>query len=224
MKKFCLILTLVILSIAFSIAFTSCKNAVSLDLYLSEIRSAVYYGKFDNYSLSVYVEEKETPYLSDGFVGEMKKYVTVRVEDYRLALNDATVTVIFGNTECFGKFNYSPLDGKFITEIETNKLPIANEITIKLKSNGEEEVFTLEKLSVSGAINYQTALDKVSYYKEKEIKKMLSSKGATIETRVRILNEDKSVYYFVSVTDQKGETIAFLVDGATGEILAEKTF
>jgi hypothetical protein len=53
---------------------------------------------------------------------------------------------------------------------------------------------------------------------------MLSSKGATIETRVRILNEDKSVYYFVSVTDQKGETIAFLVDGANGEILAEKTF
>jgi hypothetical protein len=154
----------------------------------------------------------------------MKKYVTVRVEDYRLALNDATVIVIFGNTECFGKFNYSPLDGKFITEIETNKLPIANEITIKLKSNGEEEVFTLEKLSVSGAINYQTALDKVSCYKEKEIKKMLSSKGATIETRVRILNEDKSVYYFVSVTDQKGETIAFLVDGANGEILAEKTF
>ena len=220
MKKFCLILTLVILSFA----FVSCKNAVNLELYLSEIRSVVYYGKFDNYSLSVYVEEKETPYLSDGFVGEMKKYVTVRVEDYRLALNDATVTVIFGNTECFGKFNYSPLDGKFITEIETNKLPIANEITIKLKSNGEEEVFTLEKLSVSGAINYQTALDKVSYYKEKEIKKMLSSKGATIETRVRILNEDKSVYYFVSVTDQKGETIAFLVDGATGEILAEKTF
>ena len=219
MKKSCLILAI----IALSFFFVSCKNAVNLEMYLSENRHSVYYGSFDDYSLSVYLEEKESPYLSDGYVGEIKKYITVRVEDYRSALNDASVTIIFGDKEYFGKFNYSPLDGKFITEIEVDKLPNHNELTLKLSSSGVENVFTLSKLE-SSKISYKTALDKVAYYKSKEIQKMLSGSGATIETRVRVLNEDKNVYYYVSITDQSGSTIAFLVDGATGEILAEKTF
>ena len=202
----------------------SCKNAINLEMYLSEIRSSAYECVSDDFSVTVYAEEKESPYLSDGFVAQMKKYVTVKIEDYKSSLSDASVTVKYGDVECFGKFEYSPLNGKFLTEIEVEKLPAVDELELTVVNAGEEKILTAKKVSKEGSISYKTALDKVAFAKSKEIEKMLSGDGSSIETRVRLITEGDSVYYFVSVTDSSGKIHAYLVDGQTGEIVAEKEF
>ncbi len=204
------------------VALPSCKNAINLEMYLSEIRSVAYECSNDEYAVSVYAEEKESPYLSDGFVAEMKKYVTVKIESYKTSLSDASVVVNYGENSIYGKFEYSPLNGKFITEIEVSELPAENSIEVIIKESGEQKVFTAEKVIVKGAISYKNALDKVAYLKSKQIERMLSGNGSSIEARVRILTEGGGVYYFVSITDVSGKTFAYLVDGETGEIVAEK--
>ena len=202
----------------------SCKNTINLEMYLSEIRHCVYKYEGEDYSVTVYAEEKESPYLNDGYVGEIKKYLTVKIEDYKSSLSDASVTLSFGDITATGKFEYSPLNGKFLTEIEVSKLPTEERLTATVKNVGEEKSFEIEKFTSNGKISYSTALEKVAESEQKAIEKMLSPSGASIEARVRILTEGESVYYYVSITDKNGSTSAFLVDGASGEILARKDF
>lgn len=218
MKRF----LLTFLVVAVSVLLVSCKNAVNLEMYLSEIRSVVYTYSGDNYSLSVYGEEKESPYISDGFVGQLKTYVTVKIENYKTPLDNASVTVNFNEKSVSGKFDYSPLSGKFIAEIETDGLPTDSEIGLIIASGGNEETFTLSKFSKEGQIDYKTALNSVSYEKNDEIKKMLNGNGDSIEVRVRVLTEGESVYYYVAVIGKDEKSLTCLVDGASGKILAER--
>ncbi|MBO7214914.1 MAG: hypothetical protein J6V66_05405 [Clostridia bacterium] len=218
MKKIILILVCV-----FAAMLSSCKNTVNLEMYLSEVRHSVYKYQGEDYTVTVYLEEKESPYLSDGFVSEMKKYVTIKIEDYKSSLSDASIKLAYGDTEILGKFEYSPLNGKFTAQIEVSTLPSESEMTATVKNEGEEKSFILTKLNSSGKISYQTALDKVAYAKSDEIEKALSGGGTSIETRVRIISEGESVYYYVAIIDKTGKESAYLVDGYSGEILAEKT-
>lgn len=218
MKRF-LVSLLVILSSLFCI---SCKDAINLEMYLSEIRSVVYSYSGENYSLTVYGEQKEDPYLSDGYVGQMKTMITVKIENYKTSLDDASIIICYGDEKVGGNFDYSPLNGKFIAEIEVDKLPSENQIEVTVTCSGNEESFTLEKFSKEGQIDYKTALNNVSYEKNEQIKKLLSGNGDSIEVRVRVLTEGESVYYYVAIIGKEGKSYSYLVDGASGKILAER--
>ncbi len=218
MKRF-LLTVLVIFTLPFCI---SCKDAINLEMYLSEIRSAVYTHVGDNYTLTLYAEQKETPYISDGYVGEMKSIITVKIEKYKTALDDARVTVSYGDEKVSGNFDYNALRGKFTAEMEVDRLPSENEIELTVSIGGSEESFTLEKFSKDGQIDYTTALNSVSYEKNDCIKELLSGNGDTIEVRVRILTEGESVYYYVAIIGKDGKSFTYLVDGASGKILAER--
>ncbi len=214
---------LIILIIAFCLTLfvSSCKNEVDLEMYLSEKRTSVYSIKSEEYSLTVYGEEREDPFLSDGYVGTIKKFITVRLEDYQKSLDDASVTLSFDGITLSGKFEYSPLNGKFTTELETETLPTSNEITAVIKNGGEEKTFTLQGCLLEG-VDYKTALSSVSKSASSEIDKMLSN-GSSLEVRLRIILEEDRTYYYVSLINKSGKTLAYLVDGQSGEILASKT-
>ena len=213
----------IILLVAFCLLLfvSSCKNDIDLEMYLSEKRTAVYFVKGEDYSLTVYGEEREDPFISDGYVGTIKKFLTVRLEDYQKALDDASVTISFDGISLTGKFEYSPLNGKFCAEIETESLPTLSEITAVIKNGGEERTFNLSGYSSDG-IDYKTALSSVSKTAKTEIENMLSQ-TSSLEVRLRIILEEDRVYYYVSLIDKTGKTLAYLVDGSNGEILASKT-
>ncbi|MBE5744368.1 MAG: hypothetical protein E7358_06660 [Clostridiales bacterium] len=219
MKRILLIFALIICSVF----FISCKDAINLEMYLSEIRNVVYIYNGEDYTLTVYGEQKETPYLSDGYVSEMKTFVTVKIENYKTALDDASVTVNFGEQTLTSNFEYDPLSGKFTAQMETQKLPSENEIEVKVCCNGNENLFTVQKISNEGQIDYKTALNNVSYEKNAEIKKMLSGSGDSIEVRIRLLSEGDSVYYYVAIIAKEGKSFTYLIDGASGKILAERS-
>lgn len=213
----------IILIIAFCITFfvSSCKNEINLEMYLSQKRTSVYSVTSEEYSLTVYGEEREDPFLSDGYVGTVKKFITVRLEDYQKSLDDASVTLNFDGISLSGKFEYSPLNGKFTTELETESLPTSNEITAVIKNGAEEKTFTLQGCSSEG-VDYKTALNSVSKSASSEIDKMLSN-GSSLEVRLRVILDKERTYYYVSLIDKNGKTLAYLVDGQSGEILASKT-
>ena len=213
----------IILLVAFCLLFfvSSCKNEVDLEMYLSEKRTQAYFVKSEDYSLTVYGEEREDPFISDGYVGSVKKYITVRLEDYQKSLDDASVTISFDGISLTGKFEYGPLNGKFCTELETEKLPSSSEITATVKNGGEEKTLTLSGC-LATEIDYKTALSSVSKTAKTEIENMLNT-TSSLEVRLRIILEEDRIYYYVSLIDKTGKTLAYLVDGSNGEILASKT-
>lgn len=219
MKKLIAIFVMFLLTLFAS----SCKNQLNLEMYLSQNRSVAYVNQSSDYLLTVYGEEREDSFLSDGFVGSQKKFITVRLEDYKKSLDEASVTLSFGGTTVEGKFEYSPLNGKFVTEIETDKLPTDKEITAVIKNAGEETTLTLSGFTLDGAIDYKEALSSVSKTAVKEINKMLEG-GGSIEVRLRKIVQSNRLYYYVSIIDKAGKTLAYLVDGENGKVIASKTF
>ncbi len=216
---------LIVIMLAFCITLfvSSCKNELNLEMYLSQNRAVAYLSTTDDYVLTVYGEEREDPFISDGFVGTQKKFITVRLEDYKKSLDDAQVSLSFNGITLEGRFEYSPLNGKFVTEIETEKLPTDNQITAVIKNGGEETTLTLSGFSAQSSIDYKGALSSVTKSANKEINKMLDGNGS-IEVRLRKIVQDERLYYYVSVIDKSGKTLAYLVDGESGDILASKSF
>ena len=202
---------------------SSCKNELSLEMYLSQNRSVAYVSVSENYTLTVYGEEREDPFISDGFVGTQKKFITVRLEDYKQSLDDARVSLSFNGITLEGKFEYSPLNGKFTTEIQTESLPTDNQIVAVIKNAGEETTLTLSSFTAENSIDYKSALNSVTKTAGKEINKMLEGNGS-IEVRLRKIAQSNRLYYYVSVIDKSGNTLAYLVDGESGNVLASKSF
>ena len=204
------------------IVVSSCKNEIDLSIYLSQKRTAVYTVSDEDYTLILYGEEREDPFISDGYVGSMKKFVTVRVEDCKRSLDDASVSITYGDVTLTGKFEYSPLNGKYIIEMETSKLPTAKEITAVIKNAGEEKTVTLLGYD-SSKIDCNKALISVSKNAEDYLNKLKNGNNLSIEVRLRTIFQEERIYFYVSIIDKSGKTVAYLVDGQSFEILASKT-
>lgn len=212
---------LIVLSMFF---ISSCNRSAELEMYLSQIRTSVYKYQGNDYTVTVFGEEKETPFISDGFVSELKKYVTVKIENFTTSPDEATVVLTYNDVTCSGKFEYNPINGKFTAVMETAVLPTCEEINLVIKNAGNEQVIVAKNVCDSKVIDYKQALKSVSTKAGGKINKMLDEAGNSIEIRLRILVEGNRPYYYVSAVEKSGKTLAFLVDGLSGEVLAEREF
>ena len=63
--------------IATLVISSSCKNSIDLSVYISELRLGIYECTSEEFNVSVLVEEREYPFIAEGFVGTIKKVLTV---------------------------------------------------------------------------------------------------------------------------------------------------
>ena len=217
MKKF--LAFLIVVSVA---VLASCSSKINLEMYLSEIRTVIYAYEGDGVKLTVYGQEREDPYQLDGYVGKLKKSLTVRLETEAQTPDGASVKIRYGESEFSGAFEYNPINGKFVAEIDVSELPVGA-VKALLKIEGEERELELENKVNANAISVSEVLNSVAKYGNSEIEKMMSGGGNSIEVHLRILHEGNNNYYYVGITDKTGCTVAYLVDGTSGKVLAGKT-
>ena len=213
-----------ILVIATMLFITACNRSAELEMYLSQVRTSIYKCQTADYTVTVYGEEKETPFLSDGFVGTIKKYVTVKIENFTKSPDDAQVDIYYGDISLSGRFEYNPLNGKFTAVLDAQVLPTGDIINVVIKNGENEQALVAKNVISNEVIDYKKALKSVSSKAGSKINKMLDAGGNSIEVRLRILMEGNRPYYYVSAIEKSGKTIAFLVDGLNGEVLAEREF
>ena len=137
-------------------------------------------------------------------------------------LDDASILISYDGVTLKGNFEYSPLSGKYITEFEVENLPSKNDISAVIKNDGEEYTFTLSGYNLSGE-NYKSALQAVSKSASGYLDKLKSNGSYLMEVRLRTIYQEDRIYYYVSIIDKQGKTLAYLVDGESFEILASKT-
>lgn len=219
MKKiFCLICTIIM-----SLAVFSCKAEVDLTAYISELRENVYVGEIEGVKITVYAEKRETPFIADSYVGEMKNILIVKIDNQNAMTDGASIEISYDKITKNGDFEYHPIGGKYVTTIEVDALPKSAQINAKLKCNGlEREMLLLSAIS-SDSITPKQALDSIKKHDKKTVEEVFESGKVEAEIHVRIMPDGERNFYYVGFALKNGDTKAYLIDGKSGEILAKKT-
>ena len=139
MKK--LLAFLIMLTLVITPLF-GCKPEKGLEVYLSELRSDLFEGKSQTYTLKAGYGFKETPFINDGVVGE-----TVSTLSFRLGgavVDGATYTVSFtSGSETFSKeFSLNPITHSLTAVIEVDNFS-AKEFTATITSSSKSEQVVL---------------------------------------------------------------------------------
>ncbi len=213
-------LVCVVLVLFFSI---SCKENVDLSIYVSGLRVGIYEGVTDEYKITVYSETRESPFLLDGFVGENKNFLTIKLDKETGSCDGVSVLISYDDYSCNGVFDYNPLNGKFTCEIEVPKLPTNSNILATIKSEELEKSCELLTQKQASTIDYKTALNSLKKAEPDLIKELFENTNVATEIHVRLIAEEGKNYYYIGLVQKDGKIKAFLVDGKEGKILAQRT-
>ena len=201
---------------------SSCKNNLDLTVYVSEYRSYIYEGESDGYLVTVSVEEREDPFIIDGFVGSVKKILSVKLETKNSLIDDAKIELGYDGIKASGNFVYSPLNGKYVAEITVEKLPTSPTISGVLISADNECKLELKSKVLSGNLAYTEILEKIKEQDGKTVEKLFNNASVSTEIHIRLICDNNKNYYYVGFCSKEGKTYAYLVDAKTGEIVATK--
>lgn len=218
MKKiFCAILTIVLSTIAIS-----CKTQVDYSIYVSELRTNIYQGEKDEVKIVVYTGFKESPFIADGYVGEIKKYIIVRLVSCPENIDGVSVSINYDKGSVSGMFEYHPIGGKYIAEFCVEELPTEPTLSAKVNVAGQEVVIDLATLKDGNCIDYKSAINSVKKYDEEVFENLFEKNHVNAEIHIRLLSDSDKNYYYVGLVSSDGKTNAYLVDALSGNTIAKK--
>lgn len=216
-KNLFLLLLIALLSLLFFLS--GCKKKIDYFSYVSEIRSNILLAETEDFSLRIFIGEREVPYSADGVARESSP----RFDAYLVAPNGTKTCEFYfkiGNDSYGGEMSYDNVKGEyyyFCTLSVENLQAVSCEILF-----GDEKV-VLEAKSVltEQTLSPQNILSKL-LETEKDVFSALTDKyGFAGEIGIRLIYEDNP-YYYVGIIDRKGHVNAFLLNAETGKLLAKR--
>ena len=208
--------------ICLTITSISCKNNVDVSMYVSEYRSNIYEGENNGCKLTVYTERREDPYLLDGFVGNNKNFLTVKLESFSENADGVSVVISYDENSYNADFNFNPINGKFVAEILVDELPKSPTISAIVKESESENTITLNTKRFNDTKDYKEALNSVCNYDKEVVEKLFSSISVVAEVHIRLISDNEKNYYYVGFCDKEGKIYAYLVDGKDLKVIAKK--
>ena len=218
MKKFtALICSLLILLCSFAVG---CAKENPLYSAVSELRNQLFEGSGENFTVKACYGFKETPYSSDGLVGE-KVYAL----SFRLMDKETDTTTYSISFEYDGKTYKSDFRLNAITNTVTAMVEIENfslkELPITISYAGNNENITLKSIVPSQTISYKTALDHLKE-NQAELIKVYSDKSGNFNAEIcaRIIVKNNKPYWYIGISSNERNHKALLIDGINGKTLA----
>lgn len=201
--------------------FPACTQSVDYFSFVSELRSDVFCGENENFSASVYSGFKEKPFCHDGEIGETKLMLTVKLFEKQKIDEEIEIKIEFGG-DCYEKsLNYDPVSRALSCDLEVNSLP---EKTLNLTVCYGETTAIIELKSKlnENTVSYTVALESANRKAAEFLKQNTTNGKFNGEISIRLLCENDRNYYYVGYILESGLKAAYLIDGASGEVLAEK--
>lgn len=195
-----------------------CKNTPTLFDNVSRLRSDVFYGETENYTVTVYPELRESPMIANGEISEIKNFVIIKLQVKNNLTGEFTVSFEVDKkySETFG---FSAFSDCYVSSVEVEKLPDKPFIATITHENDSENV-TLESKLNKDTISPKTALDKAYKSKNEYIDERSVNGVFGGEIYLRLIAEsDKNYWYVGFITDE--ETLALLLDDK-GVLLEER--
>ncbi len=196
-----------------------CNNQLDLSKYVSQLKSNIYEGSTESYSLKAsygFIEDKTA---LDGKINTTNYYLTVKILNKQIDYSTYTLTFCQENKEYNKKFELNPISNCFSATIFIEPF-IADSIEITITSTKKETV-ALSSILPKNTISPFVALKKLQEQQPSLIKNYVNENNEfTAEIIERVLVKDGHPYYYVGIVESPTSTKAMLLDGFTGEVLA----
>ena len=221
MKKIILIFALVLASI-FALSGCDCSNKKEIDYvnYVSELRSNLYEGKSDNYSLKASYGFKETPYQNDGKIGKKIYLLSFKLEKIENLEISYFLKFTHADKTYEKQFSLNHNKNALTCEIEIKDFTAQN-FTVEVGTLQEKESVVMQSIIPKNALDFKGAIQALIKNQPSLIESYTNSNGEfNGEIYARILVKDGKAYWYIGIANGNGALKALLIDGMSGEVLA----
>ena len=208
MKKF---FAVIVSGAAAAAALCGCAVETDYCRFISEKRYDSYLYEDDDLRIKIDFSERETPYLSDGYCGDMQKICEIFV---KFTESPASVEAKLG--ESGGEMNYMSVTDSFYLSFTGE--PAGDSAEITLTYGGEERVFTAESVLYDGVMTCEDALECVTQYDEGLFETLTDGKIGTMTHVTLPLNgtslETTYTFHFTTISRDTVIIYEYLPDGS----------
>ena len=222
MKKFIKVTALLfsIFTLSLSVFIVGCASSDQLSNHLSELKSDIFYGESQNYTIKASYGFIETPYVNDGAVKTIENTLSFRLVGKESDNTSYSVTLSFNGKDYKSDFKFHPVNDTLSATIIIDDFN-QKEFSVNIVSASLSEKVVLKSILPKDTLDYKTALNHLNKEQASLIKSYLDADGNfTAEIYMRVLVKDEKPYYYVGFASGNDKLKALLVDGLTGKTLA----
>ena len=200
---------------------SACNSKPDYLSYVSELRKDVFIGEQDNFYVVVYAGSKESPATFDGIKQDSLLCLGFKIIQKEDIGSQITVKFNVGDKQYSAPLTFNPVKSTLFCDVVVSALPEKN-FTVEV-CYGEESVTvnTVSQLN-ENTVSYTRALESAASKGEDFLKEHTQKGVLKAEIVIRLLCENGKNYYYVGFICDKGLKKAYLIEGSTGEVIAEK--
>jgi len=211
------------LGVLFSVSIlilSGCRTDISQNQRLSELRSDIYKGSAEGYSVVLVTGMRENPFEIDGVSQKDKVYftvITVTPVSYD-PIAEYHFTVTIGGETYAGKFSRHPFNQSYSAEINTPTKE--TQLALTVSRGGTDVEIGLTSVKGEDFIDAQKAFE----IAEKRLKDSLAEVSTGYEIFVRLIenpiNAGGGYFWYVAFVATDSTALAVLIDPVTMDIAA----
>lgn len=199
-------------------ALSACSGKTDPFDNVSELRSNILIGNYNNLYLRAYASERETPYAADGYARERTPLAEVRLSAPAGLEYDLSFT--YAGKEYGGDMSFDNVKAEFYYSC-TLDLSEASEIAFTVRWEDGTADITATTVRTAETLRPEEVLEKVRRAESEKFSSLTDRHGFSGEIYLRLLYED-APYYYVGIIDRDGGILALLVDATKGTVLARR--
>ena len=220
MKVYKRITVLFVMCISFCIVFSACSKVNPLYERVSELRSDLFLGEGENFTLSACYGFKETPYLNDANVNDKIYCLNFKLKCQPTDNSTKKISMEYDGKTYESEFKLNPVTHTITALFEVDNFNL-KEFNINLSADSLTEKITLHSILPQNTIDYKCALDYLYREQPSLIEKYTDTNGSfNAEIYARIIVKENLPYWYVGIASGNDNLKALLIDGFSGEILA----
>jgi hypothetical protein len=198
------------------LTLTSCKKQTDYSAYISERRTNIFLYGDDNFTLKLYLSDREVPYVANGYMGELSPLV-----ECFATFTKTPKTVTLACDDVQGEMAYQTAKDVFYFSVgkatDWNK-----QVNFTLTYDGEKVEGTALSVLTEGLLSEEQILACVQEHSPETFTTLTKNGSFLGEIYIRLLY-DGNCWYYVGITDRSQTTYAYLVDPSLGKVLATRT-
>lgn len=203
---------------AFILSAGACSSRSDPFDSVSELRSNILVGRYNNISLVAHAVERENPYAADGYCREKTPLAEIRLSapsglDYGLSFS-------YGEKDYGGDMSFDNVRAEYFYSC-TLDLSEASEITFTVTWEDGSAEIPAATVRTENTLSAKEVLEKVREAESEKFSSMTDRNGFAGEIYLRLIYED-APYYYVGIIDRNGDILALLVHSESGKILARR--
>lgn len=200
-------------------ALAACGAKYDYTKHLSEVRSDIFYGETDAYSVTVFFGSREYPYATDGIACPMQGLAEISLAVKSGVDGDYAVYVL-GDKEWGGEMSYRNVKGDYYYSQGVGAFP-EGQMSLRIECEDAKTTLALTSVKTEDTLTPEEALEIAVSHEKETVARLTCDNVFQGEFSVRLLRRDANFYY-VGIAAKSGKVLSLLLDAETGEVLARR--